>query len=142
MKKETIVALILGIGFGLIVAVLMIVRTRPQTTQNSKTITNSVSNAPTKPVNQSLVTNLEIISPKDKTIIKTSNVTISGKATKNSMIIIQSAAKDIIIKNKEINFKVDMPLSLGENVIQINVYPDDKNIPYQKKQLQIYYLEE
>ena len=142
MKKETVVAVILGVGFGLIVAVFMVVRTRPQTTQNIKTITNSISNEPTKQINQSLVTNLEIVSPKDNAVIKDKIVTITGKATKNSMIIIQSPVKDIIIKNKETNFKVDMPLSLGENIIQVNVYPDDKNIPFQRKQLQVYYLEE
>lgn len=142
MKKETVIAVILGIGFGLIVAIFMVIRTRPQTAKNIKTIANSVSNTPTGQVNQSFVTNLEIVSPKDNTIIKDNIVTITGKATKNSMIIIQSPVKDIIIKNKDVNFKVDMPLSIGENIIQVNIYPDDKNIPFQRKQLQVYYLEE
>jgi len=142
MKKETIIAVILGIGFGLIVAIFMVIRTGTQNTKNTKTIANSISSAPTKQINQSLVTNLEITSPKDNELIKDKVVSINGKATKNSMIIIQSSVKDIIIKNKEINFKVDMPLSLGENVIQVSVYPDDKNVPFQKKQLQVYYLAE
>ncbi|NCO88410.1 hypothetical protein AUK04_04415 [Candidatus Roizmanbacteria bacterium CG2_30_33_16] len=142
MKKETIIAVILGIGFGLIVAIFMVIRTGTQNTKNTKTIANSISSAPTKQINQSLVTNLEITSPKDNELIKDKAVSINGKATKNSMIIIQSSVKDIIIKNKEINFKVDMPLSLGENVIQVSVYPDDKNVPFQKKQLQVYYLAE
>lgn len=142
MKKETIIAVILGIGFGLVVAIFMVVRTRPQTSNNTKTIANSISSTPMKQINQSLVTNLEITSPKDKALIKEKTVTISGKATKNSLIIVQSPVKDVIIKNKDINFKVDMPLSIGENIIQVNVYPDDKNVPFQKKQLQVYYLEE
>ncbi len=58
------------------------------------------------------------------------------------MIIIQSPIKDLVFKNDKEQFSTDFPLALGENVIRIGAYPQDKLLRSQEKELRIYYFSE
>lgn len=142
MKKEAIIAVILGIFFGGFLGFFLINKNKEINLEKNKTL------APTSVINQ--ITNkknetvnfvaLEIKEPNDYFITDKDNIDIIGKATKESLIIIQSPIKDIVYKNTKEDFKINVPLALGENIIKIVDYPKDKSLDSQEKTLRIYYL--
>ncbi|KKQ36384.1 MAG: hypothetical protein US54_C0070G0003 [Candidatus Roizmanbacteria bacterium GW2011_GWA2_37_7] len=82
--------------------------------------------------------NLVITSPNDHTIIAKNTIEVVGKVKANSLIAIQSAAAEIIEKNEKENFTIEVPLAVGENVIQVSVYADTSTP--QEQTLRIYYI--
>lgn len=141
MKKEGIIAIILGVVFGIIMAVVMISKTKEKQLEKLKPLSNikpSLTISPKEIQTQSL----EILNPQDNTIINAKAITIKGKTNKDSLIVIQSPIKDMAFKNKAENFSMDFPLAMGENVIQIVVYPKDNQIRSQERVLRVYYLDE
>lgn len=140
MKKETTVALSMGVILGLIVAIVMIVKIKHDETQKTKSITNIVI-TPTIAPNQQILS-LEITDPSDSVIVNTNTISVKGKAAQDSLIVIQSPIKEITLKNAKTNFSVDFPLSFGENVIRVTVYPKDLTVRSQERLLRIYNLDE
>jgi len=142
MKKETIIAIIFGIGLGTILAFFVINRNNETKLTKNKVIAPSgiVNKTITTPVNTQIQA-FEITSPQDGVIVDKASILIAGKAEKNSLIIIQSPIKDLSLKNTQTNFSTDFPLALGENTINISVYSSDKNTVPQEKTLKIYYLD-
>jgi len=140
MKKETIVAIILGLLLGGMVAFFLITKTSEKELEKSKAI------APTSTLNQEKVAvvsgyqNLEISQPQDEEIVDKEMVTISGKVEKNSLIVIQSPIKEVILNADNNSFQTDFPLALGENVIKIVAYPHSQLLRSQEKELRVYYL--
>lgn len=141
MKKEAIIAIILGLIFGGIFGIFLINKNKEITLDKNKPI------VPTSTLNQKNQNNniikyipLEIKQPNDYFITNENNIDIIGKATKGSLIVIQSPIKDIVYENKQEDFKINFPLALGENVIKIIDYPKDKTFDSQEKILRIYYL--
>ncbi len=57
-------------------------------------------------------------------------------------MVIQSPIKNLVFKAEKDQFSVNFPLALGENIIRITIYPQDKKIPQQEKELRVYYLKE
>jgi len=142
MKKETVVAIFLGIILGVIVALVIITQSRQQEISKAKPITPGGNITPTVAIVNSEQQSLEISAPQDKSIVSTDSVTIKGRAYKDALIIIQSPVKDLALKNQKTEFSTDFPLALGENVIKIVVYPKDPSIRSQEKELRVYYLDE
>ena len=140
MKKETVVAIIFGLLLGGAVAFFLVTKTSEKELEKSKAI------APTTTLNQEKVTvvtgyqTLEISQPQDEEIVNKESVTITGKAEKNSLIVIQSPIKEIILNISHNSFQTDFPLALGENIIKIVVYPHNQLLRSQEKQLRVYYL--
>lgn len=141
MKKEAIIAIVFGIVLGSILAVFLIAKNKERLLEKNKTITplekGQMSQAKNGGIQQ-----LEITDPGDKTIVYKNTVTIKGRFTKNSLIIIQSPIKDMVIKNDREQFNVDFPLALGENVIRIGAYPENKQLRSQEKEMRVYYFTE
>lgn len=144
MKKETLVAIILGLGLGTGVAFFLVFKTQEKKIENTKTISNNITNITKTPTdkNQSDFKPLEIIEPENNQITDKKNITIKGRAVKGSLIVIQSPIKELIIENKEEAFTADFPLALGENTILILAYNNKVQIEPQTKELKVYYLEE
>ncbi len=142
MKKETVTAVVFGIILGGILAVILIVKNRDSQLAKNKAI------APTeKTVQPALAVNadvkpMEIVSPDDRTIVDKNSVTIKVNAIKNSLVIIQSPAKDMVFMADKDQFSVDFPLAYGENVIRVAIYPKDKQLRPQEKELRVYYLDQ
>lgn len=142
MKKETIIAVLLGVLFGAVLGLFLITKNKEIQLSKNKVI------APTGTENRSQAENninfqpLQISEPQDGQILDKNSVSIKGKTTKNSLIVIQSPIKDMVFKNEKETFTVDFPLALGENAIRIVVYPQDKQLGNQEKDLKVYYLEE
>lgn len=142
MKKESIAAIIFGILLGGVLAVALITKNKQTQLEKSKTI------APTeKPIQSPEQSNLkfqplEIVAPQDGIIVDKNETTISAKATKDSLVVIQSPIKDLVFTNEKVQFEVKFPLALGENVIRIAIYPKDSKLRSQERELRVYYLKE
>lgn len=141
MKKETFIAVFLGIFFGGFLGFFLINKNKEININKNKAL------APTSIINQKTTKSdlvnyipLDIKEPSDYFITDKDNIDIIGKATKDSLIVIQSPVKDIVYKNTKENFKINIPLALGENVVKIVDYPKDKTLDSQEKTLRIYYL--
>ena len=142
MKKETVIAISLGIFLGIGVALIMVARTRQQETAKTKTISSETNITPKVSLTDNKYQLLEISQPQDSVIIDSETVKIRGKASKDSLIIIQSPIKEVIIKNSNVNFSSDFPLTDGENIIKVSAYPKDQSLRFQEKELKIYQLNE
>lgn len=142
MKKETVMAIFLGIVFGIVVAVFMILRTKEAEIEKAKPITSGLKTQPTISLKISQLKILEITEPSDGSIINKKNIAIKGKVSPGSLVVVQSPIKDIAFKSTKEDIAVDFPLTLGENVIRISVYPKDAQLRFQEKELKVYYLDE
>ena len=142
MKKETIIAVFLGISFGGILAFFLISKNKEFQLNKNKVI------APTGILTQNIVKEtvniipLEVIEPNYRSIVAGNSIKIKGKVTKGSLIVVQSPINDIVIKNEKEDFSIDLPLALGENVIKLVAYPSDKQVRTQEKDLKVYFLRE
>lgn len=139
MKKETLIAIIFGVGLGVILAVVFIMQSKENQLTKAKPI-NNLSKTVTPKLKMVTTPTLEISEPTDNLIVDSNSINIKGKANKNALIVINSPIKDMVFKNEKEEFKVNFPLALGENVIQLTVYPDDKTGSSINKTLQVYYL--
>lgn len=141
MKKETVIAVSFGILLGVIVAVIMIISTQKK--QNAKVIpvvqNNQITPIATK---DAQIATLELSQPENETVTDTETVTIKGKSVKGSLVIVQSPVDSQSIINEKEEFSIDFKLALGENRINVSVYPKDANGAVQEKELIIYSLKE
>jgi hypothetical protein len=142
MKKETITAIIFGIIMGSVLGIFLISKNKRDQLNKTKVIApTTIINQKTKAIEINTQV-LEITQPQDKEIVYKNIITIKGNITKNSLIIIQSPIKDTVINSEKEQFSTDFPLALGENVIRISVYPNDKTLRTQEKEIRIYYFPE
>ena len=140
MKKETVVAIFLGLLFGGILAFVISFKNKEIQLTKSKII------APPKEKNVSpnlsgTVQPLELTEPADKAIFESSIIRLKGTAAKDSLIVIQSPIKDLIVSNKQEKFDLEFPLALGENSIKIVVYPKEKQFRPQEKSIKVYFID-
>ncbi len=141
MKKEIVVAIVFGVVLGLIVAVIMIIKLRQLEGKKNGPFSNEAQISP-EVKNTAQIQQLVITQPSDGTIVGQNSVTIKGKASKNSLIVVESAIKDQAFKNDKGDFSIDFPLARGENVIDIAVYPQNSQLSSQKKTVKVYWLKE
>lgn len=135
-------AIVFGIVLGGVVAFVLIIQSKEQQLAKNKSIKptdNTIQSSNAVNVN---FQPLEITDPPENGIVYKNTVTIKGVFTKNSLIIIQSPIKDVAFKNVNGQFSVDFPLALGENVIRISAYPQDKQLREQEKETNVYYFEQ
>lgn len=142
MKKETVFAIFLGIGLGVVVSFVMIVKSKDRTLNKSKPLTNEKKTTVAITESVSQIQSFKITQPQDRQIFNTKTVVIKGTSEKESLIVVQSPAKDMVYQTKDDNFSIEMPLVLGENVISLTQYSKNSQGRSQQKQLRIYYLDE
>lgn len=140
MKKEIGIAVFFGILLGLIVAFFMIFQIR-QTQSDNQPITSTISGPSV--IKQQIVTdeNFELIQPKTGEIVESKTITLKGKATKDSVLVIQSASGEKIVKLDDNQFAVPYDVAYGENVIHIAIYPKDANSHIQRRTITIFYID-
>jgi Na+/glutamate symporter len=142
MKKETMAAIVFGILMGGVLAVTLITKNKQTQLEKSKTIAPTEKPIPSPGQSDLKFQPLEIVAPKDGIMVDKSETTISAKGTKDSLVVIQSPIKDLVFINEKVQFSVNFPLALGENVITIVIYPKDSKFRSQEKRLRVYYLKE
>jgi len=140
MNRETIIAISMGVGLGVIVALVVLFQsnkgdeTKVVAVKPNQAITKEKSTQPSAP---KLLT---LTSPEQGSVVDSDTVTIAGKVQKNSLIVVQSPVFEHTFKNKQDTFHIDVDLALGENVIQISAY-SGSSIP-QQQTLRIYFIKE
>lgn len=142
MKKETTAAIIFGVIFGSILAIILVLRNKQVQLTQSKPLTKVVSITPVAKNSALEFTQLELLEPKDEIITNKNTIRIRGKAAKNSVIIIQSPIRDVVIKAEKEEFTTSFPLAYGENVITVTAYTTESIQKTQTRQLKVYYLDE
>jgi hypothetical protein len=140
MKKETGLAIGLGVLFGLVFSFVIILNT-----QTNKAVTQKKQMAKSRPAVESrqsrvVVKQIEVTSPNDRAVFENASATVRIKVEKNSFIVIQTPSQDIAFENESENVAKDVPLSLGENIIHISVYSKAGGSKIQEKELRVYYL--
>ena len=141
MKKEVLIAIVCGIGLGLVVAFVMVRQIREMEIDKGAQIKTNAGKLLLSSTSQN-VQNLEISEPSTDAVVEVDTVTIKGKAQKGSFLVFQSAAKDTVSKlGKVSDFSVKFPLLVGENIISITMYPQDKTVRTQEKTIKVYYLQ-
>lgn len=147
MAKESIIAIVLGLVLGIIVAVAAVAYTvniqKKQNTQIQKDTKDATASASvlsvTIPPTVTVLRSLEISSPQSGGVSTDKSITIKGTTGKNTLLIVQSPIKTQVVKTDKDAYSVDFPLALGENVITVSAYHEDAVLPVQKK-LYIYRL--
>ena len=140
MKKETGLAIGLGVLFGLVFSFVIILNT-----QTNKAVTQKKQMAKSRPAVESrqskvVVKQIEVTAPNDRAVFEDASATVRMKVEKNSFIVIQTPSQDIAFENESENVAKDVPLSLGENIIHISVYSKAGGSKIQEKELRVYYL--
>ncbi|MEK7634104.1 MAG: hypothetical protein AAB437_04640 [Patescibacteria group bacterium] len=141
MKKETIVAIFLGLLFGGILALVISFKNKEIQLTKSKII------APPKEKNVPLNLSgtelqfFELTEPADRTISENNLIHLKGTAAKDSLILVQSPIKDLAVHNLQEKFDLEFPLALGENSIKIVVYPKEKQFRPQEKSIKVYFID-
>ncbi len=135
-------AVVFGIILGGILAVILIAKNRDSKLAQNKTLAPTEKTAQSSPAANLNLKPLKILQPDDRSIVNKNTVTIKVSTIKDSLVVIQSPIKDIVDKADNDQYSVDFPLVYGENVIRVAVYPKDKQLRSQEKELRIYYLDE
>ena len=141
MKKETIIAIFLGLLFGGIVAVFISLKSKDIELSTNKLIAPSKEKILSPNLPGTEIQTLELSEPADNAIFEKDIIRFKGTAVKDSLIIIQSPIKDLVVKNTQGKFDLEFPLALGENSIKIVVYPKEKQFRPQEKFIKVYYID-
>ncbi|MBI1862773.1 hypothetical protein HYS00_01495 [Candidatus Microgenomates bacterium] len=138
MKKEVGLAIFFGVGLGLFVAFLMVFQIRKiQPKDGMVTPSPQIKVKEERPEST-----LQITEPKNDTITSKKTINVSGSAIKDSLVVVQSPLDESIVKATKDSFSVPFTLALGENVIQVTVYPATSSARIQQKTVTVYYLDE
>lgn len=127
MKKDFIIALTLGFGVGLLIAISIIyapqiLSFRPSLSflnRIDKNSTAKLNTTPTHPQNRQL----QIQSPKNDSIVRQNTVEIKGSIDSKNTISISTELEDkIATPSSDGSFSVDLDLHEGANLIYITSY--------------------
>lgn len=141
MKKETMVAIFLGLLFGGVVAVFISFKSKDIELAKNKVIAPPPNKVSSPNSSGMKLLSLELTEPADRAIVENNTVRLKGTALKDSLIVIQSPIKNLIVSNKQEKFDLEFPLALGENSIKIVVYPKEKQFRPQEKFMKIYFID-
>ena len=141
MKKETIIAVFLGLLFGAVVAIFISLKSKDIELSTNKVIAPPKENVLSVNLTGIEMQPLDISEPADRAIFEKNIIRFKGTAVKDSLIIIQSPIKDLVVKNTQGKFDLEFPLALGENSIKIAVYPKEKQFRPQEKFIKVYYID-
>jgi hypothetical protein len=142
MKRETLIASILGISLGAVVAGGILFRLAGQGEDKNVIANQENSITPTVIVEESEDYEFRVEAPENDIVVNEETTTIRGTATAESLVTIQSPTDQQIFTATEEPFEVSFPLSIGENVIVISFYPPNVSNVYEEKELHIYYMPE
>ena len=135
------VAIFLGLLFGGVVAVFISFKSKDIELAKNKVIAPPPDKVSSPNSSEIELRSLELTEPADRAIVENNTVRLKGTALKDSLIVIQSPIKNLIVSNKQEKFDLEFPLALGENSIKIVVYPKEKQFRPQEKFMKIYFID-
>ena len=123
MKRETIVAIILGIAAGIGIGLFVIIQSREVASEND-VILDELS--PTTTIKTEEIDPLLIKSPEDESVTTSDTITLTASYTKDCLVVIQSLSEEIVFTNEDGGeFKREITLIPGENDIRVTAYSDN-----------------
>lgn len=125
MKKETSIAIFLGIIAGIGIAIFVILNSRGVTQDSGETILGDVS--PTLAITTEDIDPLTISSPEDESVVDTNSIRIEGSTQAGALVIIQTPLQEDVIQSENGDFSSEVELVSGENEIKVTAY-SEKNI--------------
>ncbi|MFA6080857.1 MAG: hypothetical protein WC741_00430 [Patescibacteria group bacterium] len=141
MKKETIIAIFFGLLFGGVVAVFISLKSKDIELSKNKVIVPPAEKIVSPNSGGIEMQPLILTEPANNAIIEKNIIRFKGTAAKDSLMVIQSPIKDLIVKNTQEKFDLEFPLALGENSIKIVVYPKEKQFRPQEKFIKVYFID-
>lgn len=141
MKKETVIAIVFGLILGISTAVYVSLKNIDFKLSKNKVVSPKNTEVLVTTASKKPLESLEIKEPADGAIVEKNRINIKGIAPKDSLIVVQSPIFEEVLKNSRDEFNVEVPLALGENVINIVVYPKDPLIRSKDKLLKIYFID-
>lgn len=137
MRKEVILALIIGIIIGGVILYGLKIANQSATTEVSET-ENTITNPTVTPTpSQDLIIN----TPENHTVTFEDQITINGKTLPNTnLAIITEDEDDLIQSDKQGLFSTTVDLTEGENKIIITAIISDENQP--SKELLVIYTQD
>ncbi len=138
MKKEPIIAIALGLFFGVSVGVGVLYAMNPPTSD----LANDGDDTAVLPQNERTEITFEISEPDDGITIRNDRIAFKGSATADSLIIVQSAFAEEIVRTEGEQFEFEFPLAIGENTVNITFYPNESPNDYRERTLVIYSIPE
>ena len=129
MRKEVIIAVVLGFALGLIITIGIwsankAMKTQEETTDIDgiqPTVTTSLGNPDSTKTGLSLA----ISKPEDETIINTEKTTVSGTTEPNTQIAIITETGEYILESDEKGiFAQEISLASGTNEIMVTAFTD------------------
>ena len=122
MKKEVLIAIIIGFIFGLVITVGIYTARKSLNARDQMTNPQSLDQSPTG-YNSNSTHSINITSPPVYTISDTTEVTITGITTPNSMVAaISTESHHITSADNQGNFSSKVTLDAGENIVKISSY--------------------
>jgi len=139
MKRETIIAISFGILLGAVAGGVVLFKTNandqakviPVATDGKKVVTQAPDSGSTR-------AQLVISEPVGNTVASSKTIKIVGRAPVGSLIIAQSPTAEKVLKNEKNEFSMELPLAVGENVINVSMYVGG-GVP-QEQILRVYYV--
>ncbi len=128
MRKEVILAIVGGVALGLLVIGGLWWTNKTATEENPivPSPTPLITQAPT--LTPALSLPLEIINPENESIIEEEEITLEGKTTPGSVVVvIYSEGENIVEADEEGNFETEITLVGGANEIKITAYDEEGN---------------
>ena len=129
MRKEVIIAIVLGFALGLIITIGIWSANKAMKTQEETTDIENAQLTTTPPAgnSDSIKTgfSLAISKPEDETIINTGKTTVSGTTEPNTQVVIITETSEFLIESDEKGvFAQEISLTSGTNEIVITAFAD------------------
>lgn len=137
MKKETGIAVFLGILAGVAIALFVIFGARSQQKTNGTIMQADVTPSVTVAANE--VSPLAITQPLEDSVTESKTTIVKGSAQKGALVVIQTVGDEAIFRNTDKNFSQEVHLVPGENIIKVTTY-SSKTID--SRSVTIYLIEE
>ncbi len=143
VKRDLIIALVVGLGAGIVFAFLII--NLPQIVEKlntKKQPTLPLSPTPYSSESQQVKSlNLEIYSPKDGEILKNKKASIKGKILQSSTLVLESPLETKVTESSnDGSFEETISINEGGNNIYITGYNDKGD--EEGKTITVFYMEE
>ncbi len=131
MKKELLLAIVIGLTFGLIIT-YGIYRARMSFTQPPRG--SQTSPTPTASPETENSANLRIVSPMDESIQSDKAVTVAGTTIPGSHVVIFiNETENITSADASGNFSIQGTLEAGSNIISIQALDENGNLTVQER---------
>jgi hypothetical protein len=121
MKKETVFAILLGIGAGVLIA-LWVIKTTHTSIKDTKQLVNDEKITPSISNTTEVTEPLLISEPQDGFVTSKNTITIKGTAKKDTLLVVQSPKQETTDLLSSNEFSSEVSLFEGLNAIRITSY--------------------